>query len=51
LHGLPSDWNWVSRCGEPAEDPITPSDQGGDIGVLGQPSRQSAQRRDTSEDP
>jgi hypothetical protein len=51
LHGLPPDWRWVSRCGEPTEDPITPPDQGVDVGVPGQRSRQSAQRQEISEIP
>jgi hypothetical protein len=51
MHGLPPDCNWVSRCGQPTEDPITPPDQRLDIEVLGQRSRQSAQGRETSEIP
>ena len=47
-HGLPPDWNGLGRNGEPTEDQITPPDQQVDIVVMGQSSRQSAQRRDTS---
>lgn len=36
-HGLPPDWNWVGRSGEPAEDQSIPTDQRVDIVVRGSP--------------
>lgn len=47
-HGLPPDWSRLGGSGEPTEDQIAPPDQRIDIVVMGQPSRQSPQRRDTS---
>jgi hypothetical protein len=47
-HSLPPDRNGLGPSGESTEDQITPPDQRVDIVMMGQPSRQSAQRRDTA---